>query len=92
MVARTASCAIERGIQVVGHWKDSPGRSGASLVQKKNVVMSGIDGSEPCVETYPERFATAALPLTHGDRAQDSSLNFGIAMGSIAIGGIDGHD
>jgi hypothetical protein len=54
--------------------------------------MSGIDGSEPCVETYPERFATAALPLTHGDRAQDSSLNFGIAMGSIAIGGIDGHD
>jgi len=62
------------------------------VVQKKDVVVNGIDGSEPCVETCPECFATAALPLTHGGRAQDSSLDLGIAKDSIVIDEMDGHD
>lgn len=62
------------------------------VVQKKDVVVNGIDGSEPCVETCPECFATALLPLTHGGRAQASSLNRGIARGSNTFDEMDGHD
>jgi hypothetical protein len=36
------------------------------VVRKKDVVVNGIDGSEPCVETCPECFAIANAPSMRG--------------------------